>query len=540
MPTRDRRMFVSQSIAYFLRQDYPHKELVIVDNGEDCIIDLVPSDRRIRYIRLLEPLPLGTIRNLACEQSRADWIAHWDDDDWMASDRLTAQMTQLLASGRDACGACGLLHYQMYEEKAWRYHYPLRDRPWVAGSTLIYRRTRWAAQPFPAISLGEDTAFVWQLPPDQLLTLLDLPGYIALIHQSNTGIKNLTAPCWQPAAVNAVYQRLGDDLAFYRTLQSEQACNVPTQSYPLKFNSFNQQSDNCKNTKLCASNKPSIESDRISSPVQRQEGQGSHATHRSTDDQDNYNRNYLPLVSCIMPTYNRCRFVAQAITYFQQQSYPQRELIVVDDGDEPVMDLLPDDLRIQYIRLNTKQSIGAKRNLACEAATGEIIVGWDDDDWYGAHRITHQVEPLITDTADATGLGNSLLLTLSDKQFWCCTPSLHEEMFYQGIIGGTLVFWKQFWQQGVRFPDSSLAEDAVFQKCLLEQGAYLKKLSNPGVFVYIRHNTNSWQFQPGEFWNTQAWQRVAPPDFMSTQDLSFYGVEATQLTLTVTELMEVQ
>src|SRR4051794_36348973 len=90
----------------------------------------------------------------------------------------------------------------------------------------------------------------------------------------------------------------------------------------------------------------------------------------------------FPLISCIMPTYNRRAYVPRAIEYFLRQDYPNKELIIVDDGTDPVSDLVPADERIRYIRLNVKQPIGTKRNLACQEARGSIIIHWDDDDWH--------------------------------------------------------------------------------------------------------------------------------------------------------------
>ncbi|HWF90349.1 MAG TPA: glycosyltransferase, partial [Pyrinomonadaceae bacterium] len=86
-----------------------------------------------------------------------------------------------------------------------------------------------------------------------------------------------------------------------------------------------------------------------------------------------------PLVSCIMPTYNRRLFVPQAIRCFLRQDYPNLELLVVDDGPNPVADCVPESDRIRYIRLDNRATVGAKRNLACEQARGEFIVHWDDD-----------------------------------------------------------------------------------------------------------------------------------------------------------------
>jgi glycosyltransferase involved in cell wall biosynthesis len=53
MPTRNRRRFLSQAIWYFLRQDYRNREMIIVDDGEDCVQDNIPRDPRIHYIRRL-------------------------------------------------------------------------------------------------------------------------------------------------------------------------------------------------------------------------------------------------------------------------------------------------------------------------------------------------------------------------------------------------------------------------------------------------------------------------------------------------------
>jgi hypothetical protein len=48
-----------------------------------------------------------------------------------------------------------------------------------------------------------------------------------------------------------------------------------------------------------------------------------------------------PLVTCMMPTYNRRSFIPQAIRCFLRQDYSKLELLVVDDGTEPIGDLVP-------------------------------------------------------------------------------------------------------------------------------------------------------------------------------------------------------
>ena len=107
-----------------------------------------------------------------------------------------------------------------------------------------------------------------------------------------------------------------------------------------------------------------------------------------------------PLLSCIMPTADRRAFVPQAIRYFLRQDYENRELVVLDDGADPVDDLATGDARIRYVRLDTKQTLGAKYNLAGEFARGEILVHWDDDDWMADWRLSYQAENLLSHPRD--------------------------------------------------------------------------------------------------------------------------------------------
>lgn len=46
-----------------------------------------------------------------------------------------------------------------------------------------------------------------------------------------------------------------------------------------------------------------------------------------------------PFVSCIMPTYDRRRFVPQAIKYFLRQDYSNKELAILDDGAKALSEL---------------------------------------------------------------------------------------------------------------------------------------------------------------------------------------------------------
>ena len=94
----------------------------------------------------------------------------------------------------------------------------------------------------------------------------------------------------------------------------------------------------------------------------------------------------------------------RAIRQFQRQTYTARELIIVDDGRDPVQDLVPDDPRIRYVRAEPCASLGAKRNLACSLARGALLAHWDDDDWMSDARLATQVAALRAARAEVVGL----------------------------------------------------------------------------------------------------------------------------------------
>ncbi len=231
----------------------------------------------------------------------------------------------------------------------------------------------------------------------------------------------------------------------------------------------------------------------------------------------------LPLVSCIMPTFNRRRFVQHAMQLFQRQDYPNRELIIVDDGSDAIGDLVDGQAGIHYVRLLHRTSIGAKRNLACQHATGELIAHWDDDDWYSPDRLRYQVAPILAGKADITGLENAFVLELPSGQFWTTSAELHRRIFKGNVHGGTLVYRKALLDQNLRYPNTNLAEDAYLLHYAVQRGKRLCRLSNPGVFVYTRHGTNAWrEFAPGSFVNPAGWGNIPRPPVFPAAMLTSY------------------
>ena len=94
-------------------------------------------------------------------------------------------------------------------------------------------------------------------------------------------------------------------------------------------------------------------------------------------------KNEAPMVSVVIPTFNRCGFLKEAIESVMKQTYPSWELIIVDDAStDNTRSFLQDieDVRITKIYLDKNMGLSRARNVGLNQARGEFIHFLDDDD----------------------------------------------------------------------------------------------------------------------------------------------------------------
>ncbi len=99
----------------------------------------------------------------------------------------------------------------------------------------------------------------------------------------------------------------------------------------------------------------------------------------------------LPLISVVMPTYNRAHLIADAINSIFGQTFPNLEVIVVDDGstDETQRVLAPYMEKITYIRTENR-GIAAARNTGMRHASGQYLAWMDSDDMWMPDKLMIQ------------------------------------------------------------------------------------------------------------------------------------------------------
>jgi GalNAc5-diNAcBac-PP-undecaprenol beta-1,3-glucosyltransferase len=110
---------------------------------------------------------------------------------------------------------------------------------------------------------------------------------------------------------------------------------------------------------------------------------------------ENVNR----LVSVIIPTFRRAEFLPRVIETVRRQTYPNIEILVIDDGSpddtSSVVKALHDS-RIRYVRHATNKGVSAARNTGIKEARGEFIAFIDDDDEWRVDKLEIQIRALKT------------------------------------------------------------------------------------------------------------------------------------------------
>lgn len=201
------------------------------------------------------------------------------------------------------------------------------------------------------------------------------------------------------------------------------------------------------------------------------------------------NKNKLPkkpFVSVCTPTYNRRPFIPIMIKCFEHQTYPKDKIewIIVDDGTDKIEDLVSHIPQVKYFKYDEKLTLGKKRNIMNDKATGDILVYMDDDDYYPPDRIQHAVDKL-RDNNKALCAGSSAMF-LYFKHI--------NKMYQFGPYGpnhataATFAFKRELLNM-TRFDETS---------CVAEEKKFLKDYTIPFVqldsaktIVVFSHNHNS-------------------------------------------------
>lgn len=194
--------------------------------------------------------------------------------------------------------------------------------------------------------------------------------------------------------------------------------------------------------------------------------------------------NDLPLISCVMLTYNRLGYAKEAIQCFLNQTYTNKELVIVNNGTKEYIAELTKYINgnnaIKHITAEPKLTIGHYRNIGLKESTGKYIAVWDDDDLFSNDRLMYQYSLIVNSNVDAVMMMHyiSFDLTTGDKEAVCMSSGLDGTILYKKPIN-------------VWYDPCSRGEDTAFvSKLSTEKYDILVVKNDPDMYTYRLHGGN--------------------------------------------------
>src|ERR1700712_1603509 len=154
-----------------------------------------------------------------------------------------------------------------------------------------------------------------------------------------------------------------------------------------------------------------------------------------------------PLISIIIPVYNAEKFIAEAVTSAINQTYANKEVIIVDDGSTDNSLQIAKSFESAKVKVYSQQNKGASaaRNKGLEVAKGDYIQFLDADDWLSNNKIEAQMEKLMI-SPGYIGLCGTIYFKegtnptkLSIKHEWIEEGSNAPVDFITKLYGGSLI-----------------------------------------------------------------------------------------------------
>jgi len=198
--------------------------------------------------------------------------------------------------------------------------------------------------------------------------------------------------------------------------------------------------------------------------------------------------NPIPFVSICTPTFNRRPFIPFMIKCFEHQTYPKDriEWIIIDDGTDPIEDLVKHIPQVKYFYYDDKMLLGKKRNIMHSKCKGDILIYMDDDDYYPPERISHGVTTLLNNpTYLIAGSSEMYVYFDTKKTIYRCGPygKYHS-------TAATFIFKKELLEKTQFTETNALAEERDFLKNYTIPLVQLDSLKTIMVFSHAHNSLN--------------------------------------------------
>jgi glycosyltransferase involved in cell wall biosynthesis len=206
-----------------------------------------------------------------------------------------------------------------------------------------------------------------------------------------------------------------------------------------------------------------------------------------------------PLVSVVLATRDRPRLLPVALRCYGEQTYGDRELIVIDDGARyPADEGAVRAVGGRLLRTRPGTPLGEKLNLGVREARGALCQKMDDDDWYAPEFLATMVEVL---RASQTGACRPTVAYLAPFLFFDVPRWELRVSQANHAPGSTLLFSREDWEARP-FRAVAVHEDAWFLMDQRRRGVTTLPVRAPERYLAVRHGQGAGD--RGHTWTHQA------------------------------------
>lgn len=198
-----------------------------------------------------------------------------------------------------------------------------------------------------------------------------------------------------------------------------------------------------------------------------------------------------PLISIILPTYNRARLIERAIDSIFKQTFQDFELIIVDDGSTDktcnlIQKYINQYSNIRYIK-QQNMKLPLALNAGIQMATGSFITFINSDDEYKADHLEKRIKFMEENpNIDLIHGGIEVVGNPYVKDKNNLTKKIHVD---QCVLGGTFFGKKEVFLQLNGFNNIEYSEDSEFFE--RAQKVFNTSKVNFPSYIYYRNTDDS-------------------------------------------------
>ncbi|MEJ5277090.1 MAG: glycosyltransferase family A protein [Thermogemmata sp.] len=166
----------------------------------------------------------------------------------------------------------------------------------------------------------------------------------------------------------------------------------------------------------------------------------------------------MPLVSVIVPSYNKPQFLPECLRSIQAQTFTDWECIVVDDGSPRGEEIRAaveamGDSRYRLVRHDVNRGPGAARNTGCRIARAAYLIWVDEDDILSANCLQRLQEEIEKCNAD---IAHPRLAVVGELKWRMDLPNKDSALVTQSLSGSGFLIRRSAWRKVGGFDESMI------------------------------------------------------------------------------------